>query len=327
MFLTIFFAVIQQSIIPLMSQVEEIDSLPQKKFEKSQWEEISKVLSHKDEAFRVMTYNMLFTYYDHNLAPEYRWPARLPRVVEVIEDAKADIIGFQELEKAQLDALLPKIENTYAVFQNSPKRSEIDGIFFNKHRFSLIRGEVWSMSNSKDLTMALLEDLKTKQTVAVFNLHFSYSNIEKRAEEVRFVKENILSFAKGNPILLMGDWNTFPAWLDASFPAFDGTYIEKEMAKTSLQDSYLAATIGHIGPYSTFTNQPNSQKVEPFKGTGTPGVILDHIYVSNEVSVLVHAINPALVDGYFPSDHMPVLIDCFISSKEKKIEGKSLANN
>ena len=65
--------------------------------------------------------------------------------------------------------------------------------------------------------------------------------------------------------------------------------------------------MGHLGPIVTFTNSPENGV--PFKGTGTPGIFLDHILVSKGLSVLIHAVQPGTVGGYFPSDHMPVLID------------------
>ena len=53
--------------------------------------------------------------------------------------------------------------------------------------------------------------------------------------------------------------------------------------------------------------------VSRFKGTGTPGIILDYIYVSKKITVLTHAVELGTVDGHFPSDHMPVLIDFLIN--------------
>ena len=66
-----------------------------------------------------------------------------------------------------------------------------------------------------------------------------------------------------------------------------------------------------LTPISTFTN--NQTSVQPFQGTGTPDIILDHIYVSEKVTVLTHAVEHGTVDGHFPSDHMPVLIDFLVN--------------
>ena len=61
---------------------------------------------------------------------------------------------------------------------------------------------------------------------------------------------------------------------------------------------------------ASYTNKPYKKK--SFLGTGTPGIILDHIYVTDDISALAVATDPATIDGEFPSDHMPVLADLII---------------
>jgi endonuclease/exonuclease/phosphatase family metal-dependent hydrolase len=77
-----------------------------------------------------------------------------------------------------------------------------------------------------------------------------------------------------------------------------------------LRDAKDLYILDHLGPISTFSNAPDD--VVAFKGTGTPGVFLDHIYVSKDITVLIHAVQPGKVNGDFPSDHLPVLIDFII---------------
>ena len=83
--------------------------------------------------------------------------------------------------------------------------------------------------------------------------------------------------------------------------------------QAGLKDAMGRALVGQVGPIATFTNAPEGKI--PFKGLGTPDVILDHIYVSKEIIPLLHAIQPATVDGHFPSDHMPVLVDCIVKNR------------
>ena len=109
---------------------------------------------------------------------------------------------------------------------------------------------------------------------------------------------------------ISGSLNTFPNWPETCFPALDGDFVDKVLTKKTLKDSYAQALVGHVGPISTFTNNPPG--VEPFEGTGSPGVFLDHIYVSPGIAVLLHAVQPATVDKHFPSDHMPVIIECIV---------------
>jgi endonuclease/exonuclease/phosphatase family metal-dependent hydrolase len=47
-------------------------------------------------------------------------------------------------------------------------------------------------------------------------------------------------------------------------------------------------------------------------------VILDHIYVAGAVEVLLHAVEPARVDGHFPSDHMPLIADLLFPKQKSE---------
>ncbi|MCE5293163.1 MAG: hypothetical protein LLF94_00930, partial [Chlamydiales bacterium] len=116
--------------------------------------------------------------------------------------------------------------------------------------------------------------------------------------------------ARKMAVVFMGDLNTFPNRPDKTFPFLDGDTIDNILTKNTLKDSIDTSRVGHVGPIGTFTNQDPS--ILPFEGTGTPGVFLDHIYVSDRIVVLLHAVQPATVDGHFPSDHQPVLIDCYL---------------
>ena len=66
-----------------METFECIENLPSNKFTKNQFSEISTALEKKDEKIRLVTYNMLFNLYDHNLDEENRWPNRLPRIANL----------------------------------------------------------------------------------------------------------------------------------------------------------------------------------------------------------------------------------------------------
>jgi len=83
-----------------------------------------------------------------------------------------------------------------------------------------------------------------------------------------------------------------------------------ESIRTALKNAESCSLVGHFGPISTFTN--SSTGTTPFQGTGTPGVVLDYIYASDKVIILTHATEPGTVDGHFPSDHMPVIVDFII---------------
>src|ERR1700722_10745963 len=79
---------VENSVISVMESFECIENLPSQKFTKNQFNEIANALEKKDEMIRLVTYNMLFNLYDHNLDEENRWPNRLPRIVELIHEMR-----------------------------------------------------------------------------------------------------------------------------------------------------------------------------------------------------------------------------------------------
>lgn len=156
-----------------------------------------------------------------------------------------------------------------------------------------------------------LKDLKTGKVVYVFNTHMPLSNIEKREANAHKIAQVIEQFAEKRAVIFTGDLNTFPGRLDLKdLPFHDGDYIHRILSKGSLRNSQAESLLGHFGPLSTFTD--NGRDAKPFQGTGTPGIILDYIYVSKGITVLTHATEQGTVEGHFPSDHMPVLIDFLI---------------
>lgn len=308
---------IENSIIPTVEKYEIIENLPVQKYSKNQFLEIKVALEKKEERIRLVSYNILFDLYDNNLDAVNRWPQRLPRVVEAISDIAPDIMGVQELYPNQLDDLLPLIGEEFEFVSKPCEDGELNGIFYRKERFELVESQIWYMSETPDvpssdtLTMVQLKDLKTDRIFAVLNTHLSFSKIDKREFQARFIADKIQTVAKKMPAILTGDLNTFPHRLDLEkLPALDGDYIHRILTKNTLKDAKEVSLLGHLGPLSTFTNAPDDKL--PFQGLGTPGVLLDHIYVSSGLTVLIHAIQPATIDGHFPSDHMPILIDFMI---------------
>jgi endonuclease/exonuclease/phosphatase family metal-dependent hydrolase len=295
-----------------MDWFESIQHTPRQKYSAEEFTQIKQTLRRKQQKLRIATYNMLFDLFDQNLAPENRWPQRLPRIVALLNDMNADVIGTQELQPNQVKDLLPLISNTYHFFSIHSSSGEQNGILFKKGRFRVLKKAIFPMVPMRNVvTMVQLKDRKTKKKLAILNVHFAFSKIEDRTSQAYFVAQKVRSIAKEMPVIFMGDLNTFPNWPDNIFPALDGEYVNHILTKKTLRDSINVAAAGHVGPTSTFTNNPPS--IEPFQGLGTPGALLDHIYVSKNIAVLIHAVQPGTVDGHFPSDHMPVLVDCVVN--------------
>lgn len=310
---------VENSIIPLMEKYETIENLASEKYSKKQLSEIQDYLKQKDNRIRLVTYNMLFNLYDHKLEEQHRWPNRMPRLVEMIKEMQADVIGVQELYHDQVKELLPFMTDEYEFFAKACEDGELNGIFYRKDRFEVIASKVTYMTltpetpSSETLTMLHLRDKKTGQEFAIFNTHLAFSNIEKREFQARFVADHLEPYIKHMPVIFTGDLNTFPNRPELNrLPFYDGDYIHRILTKNSLRDAKEMSLLGHLGPIATFTNSSND--VLPFQGIGTPGIFLDHIYVSQGLTVLLHAVQPGTVGGEFPSDHMPVIMDFLLGN-------------
>ncbi len=308
---------VENSIIPTMEKYETIENLNPAKFSRNQFKEIGTSLSHLDEKIRIVSYNVLFNIYDHNLDEVNRWPQRLPRIVAQIEEMQPDIIGVQELYPSQLTDLMPHLDHTYAFFSRECENNELNGIFYRKDRFKVIDSQILSMTGtledpgSDNLTMLQLEDIKTGKQLGVFNTHMAFSKVDKRDAQARFIAELLEVKSSEFPVVFTGDLNTFPSRMDLTkLPFYDGDYVHRILTQGCLRDAKDVSVLGHVGPISTFSNQ--GEDSQPFKGNGTPGVFLDHIYVSQGAEVLIHAVQPGTVEGHYPSDHLPVLMDCVV---------------
>lgn len=323
MFFKLFFLVctfslvadVENSLIPLIENYETCKNLPIEKYSKNQFLEIKEALLQKKDKIRLVSYNLLFDLYDHNLPEIHRWPTRKNRVLASIKQMQPDLMGVQELYPNQLKDLLVDLEKDYIFVAKPCRDGELNGIFFKKKRFELLDQKVFYMTDtpevpsSETLTMVLLKDRLTKKSFALFNTHLAFSKIDKREFQVRFIAKTLapLTF----PLLLTGDLNTFSNRLDLEkLPAHDGDYLHRIFSEAGLKDARELSLLGHLGPISTFTNLDSG--TTGFQGQGTPGIFLDHIYVSKGITVLIHAVEPSKVDGNFPSDHMPILIDFYL---------------
>jgi endonuclease/exonuclease/phosphatase family metal-dependent hydrolase len=314
-------ALVDESVLPRMEALERGEGLGREQVGAVQWTEMQQGIERASQKLRVMTYNMLMDDYDIYERPENRWPERLPRIVELIRYQYPDLICTQELSPTQLQQLVEKVNDTYEV-AGTGEQSE-GYILVRKGRIS-----VDSLQNLQidaepapepRLTLALLTDKESGQQFYVASSHFTFSKPAKRAEEALWVAEHIAPLAKEHPVIFCGDLNTFPMRYDLErLPAYDGDWVQRTLAQAGLRDATSISILGNLGPLSTFTNVPNEFPPIPFRGTGTPGVILDHIYVAGAVEVLLHAVEPARVDGHFPSDHMPLIADLLFPKQKSE---------
>ncbi len=322
------YSLVDNSIIPLFDYYHTSKHIDPKKYSKTQYEAICEALKLEQNYLRIASYNMLFDRYDHLLAKTYRWHARLDRLLEILKEMKADIICFQELYPTQVKELLEEVDESYGfagkLLDPGQEPREINGILYKKSRFSLQKCITYYISETPDapsadpfsnekrtLVEAHLLDNKTAKELACFSTQIAFGSCDSREYAANFILKRIEAVESQKPCLLAGDFNSFsPHVDDPHVPFFDGRYILSILTSKSLKNSRDAALIGTLGPISTYTNKQGA--ILPFQGTGTSGIILDHIFTSSKLHVLISGVQPAVVNGMYASDHFPVIADCIV---------------
>ncbi len=319
-------ALVDSSIIPLMDYYHNPKNIDSKKFSKTQYEAITDALKQKEFSFRIASYNMLFDRYDHLLAKPYRWAQRLDRVLDIIDDMRADIICIQELYPNQIEELLEALSDEYGFAGKLPEAgrepAEINGILYRKNRFLCESYQIHFISETpqqkssdpfsteaRTIVEAHLLDKKSKKEIACFCTQIPFGSADSREYAANFILKLVEPIAQKKPCLVAGDFNSFAPHIDdPHVPFFDGTFMLRIITSKSLKNVRDSSLIGTIGPISTYTNRPGA--ILPFQGTGTPGILLDHIFATQNIDVLIASVQPAQVDGMYASDHLPVIADC-----------------
>lgn len=324
-------AEVENSIVPLMDRlvIKELSG----KISGEQFTQTMEALGQRDEeTLRIVSFNMLFNLpgSEEQLESENRWVNRAPRLSEYLRWVDADIIGSQELQKDQLDAVMAGWEGTYGFYgigiADGREEGDITAIFYRKERLELLEGRTFYFSETpcqvsygpfgakNTFTVCLFRDLHTGQVLKVVNTHLAFRNPERRSYEAKQLRDYLRQAGGRFPLIVMGDFNTFPFRQELDTPFYDGERIVALIEESGVEESARKAILGHFGPISS-TNFCAEEK-KAFCSLGTPGVILDHIFVSDRVKIFSHGIDPATVNGYWPSDHFPVIVECVLLFEE-----------
>ncbi len=319
------FGAVNHSILPFMNQPLSQDLTG--KINDAQKDLIHALLTTAEPSLRVMSFNLLFNVPDAEKQLDFanQWPQRAPRVIEYLKWAHPDLMGSQELQRGQLNHILSAIGDDYGFFGEEIQEkmhSDIPAIFYKKSRLKLLESKTYYFSATPEtpsegpfhckntFTYCKFLDLATQKELIALNTHLAFGNLERRYYEACQLKEFLNTLSPGISTLLMGDFNTFPFRQELDLPFYDGDDVLALLEESPMKESMNRAALGHWGPLSS-TNFSSETK-KPFSSEGTPGVILDHIFVNRYVRVIQHGIDPADVDGYYPSDHFPVIVDVLL---------------
>jgi endonuclease/exonuclease/phosphatase family metal-dependent hydrolase len=264
------------------------------------------------QTLKVMSYNLRFDNPDDGVN---QWPKRMDKVVALITKYNPDIIGVQEALHHQIQDLLKKLPDySYCGVgrDDGKEKGEYSAILFRNSRFGLLDNHThwlsetmgvpgsksWDAAITRIFTVARFFDRDTKEEFVMVNTHFDHIGKEARTQSAHLIKAFILGYTgygvnregkKDMPIIISGDFNSEPT----EEPYLN--MVDENVIDFILYDSRPAASTA--GTYCGF------------KVGGMPCKTIDFIFHTKEWVARNYQVITDNDGTYYPSDHLPVLVD------------------
>ncbi len=226
---------------------------------------------------------------------------RTERVCRMIADYLPDTFGVQEATPAWMKLLNREFGELYACVgegRDGGDSGEYSAIFYKKDTFTLLDSGTKWLSDTPDtvskveesslnriFTYALLERTADSTPLMVVNTHFDHTSDTARERQAGVLADFLADYTSVYPVVLTGDFNTTP-----HTPAYE------EILDAGVADaSDIAETASEA---MTFTN------------FGATGKMIDFIFVTDSrILVREYRVCNEKIDGEYPSDHHPILIE------------------
>ncbi len=251
---------------------------------------------------KIMSLNIRF---DNPADGPDRWEERKEELCGMLLEHHPDFIGIQESMPGQVAYIDQKLkDHSFIGFGRDGKGTESESVplFYDRSKFRLLRSEVfwlsetpekpskgWDAALNRVTTYGLFENLKSGDTLHVFNTHFDHRGEVARKESAKLLARRIKSLGLADKkIILMGDLN--------SLPDEEPVMTLKEM----LTDSRESSGNPPEGPVGTFN------AFDPGK---EPQDRIDYVFTLN-ARVLTYAnLDEKRKNGRWISDHLPVMVE------------------
>lgn len=260
------------------------------------------LLTAQAQRITVGTFNLR---YDNPRDTGNLWKDRAPVASSLIRFHGFDIVGTQEGLRNQLDDLqkdLPEY-GFYGIGRDDGRsKGEHSAIFYKKDKYDLLEngdfwlsetpekpGFGWDARINRICSWVKLRDRKSRKSFYVFNVHFDHRGVVARVESSKLITRKIEEIAKGQPVMLTGDFN-------GNHQSEWYRFIQNG---TLLKDALQQVKHPYInnGSFNNFTVHNPSKD------------IIDHIFLSAQFMATRYGILTDTYHGKFPSDHYPVLVE------------------
>ena len=255
----------------------------------------------KDASFNLITYNIRM----NTLADSANaWPLRKDKVAGLLKFHQADVFNVQEALPEQMDDLVnsfPDFDHVGVGRDDGKRAGEHMSIFFRKERFDKLTdgmfwlsetpfkpGLGWDAQCNRTGTWIKLKDKITKKSFYVFDTHFDHRGNKAREESAKLILKSIKEINKENlPLILTGDFNLTKKALPIQL-------ILKEL--NDAKDKSVSLPYGPDGTSGGF-----GVKLMPHT--------IDFVFINEKVEVVRHGVLTDSFGLFYPSDHLPVLVE------------------
>ena len=256
---------------------------------------------------RLMTYNIRL-----DLASDgpNAWPHRRDWVAAQVLWLHPDLFGMQEVlpnQKSDLIAALPRYRFIGGGRDDGKEKGEASPIAFDTQRFDLldnglfwlsptpaVASKGWDAAYNRVATWARLRVRGTRYAILAVNTHFDHIGTVARKESAlqisRWIESNVRHCEQ---VMLFGDFNS----------GTDDEPLASIKASLGLRDARAVSKSAPFGPANTFNG---------FEPAPAESRVIDHFLLGRQVEVERYLVLSQAIDGRWPSDHFPVLVDVSI---------------
>jgi endonuclease/exonuclease/phosphatase family metal-dependent hydrolase len=256
---------------------------------------------------RALTYNVRRDVADDE---PYDWAGRRDAVASTVRFHRPDVVGLQEPLAGQYDDLRDALGAYEWVGQSrgaGEREEEFCPVGYRRDRFERLAGGTfwlsetpeepgsvgWDASWPRIVTWVRLRDRRADETLTYLNTHLDHEGERARRRAARLIRDRLADLRDGGPVVLGGDFNCTDDGEPYRILAGEGDH------ESPLVDARDASPHPPHGPDTTRTD---------FESLVLDRHI-DHVFVDG-LDVAGYGVAADQVgDGWYPSDHMPVVVD------------------
>ncbi len=254
----------------------------------------------------VMSFNIRYDNPDDGI---HAWPNRRDRVAKLIRFHGAEIAALQEAQLNQINDLVARLPEYgwYGVGRDDGRAAgEFVPIFYRSDRYAVADSgtfwlspeperpgpPAWDAAITRIVSWVRLTQHESGRHLYVFNAHLDHVGERAREESSQLIVDRLAGQITGEPFVLLGDFNAEP---DSRVHAI----LTSDSTRVRMRDAFEVAEITY-GPGATFYG---------FQVDDSLGRRIDYVFVSSGAGVGRYGVLTDQIEGRYPSDHLPVLVE------------------